>query len=548
MTKKVLSLIFAVFMSFGILAGCNLVKFNTENYYSQVVATVEYDQEKLSFTMKDLLTAYQNYGSQYTQQGSTVEEAVNSSLTTLINRAVLVKELKKVPLTADEINSLKHDVYDNMNNAIAEIETTIRKEWKLEVEEGDEQEDVAEQPLRTAYAPYEAKFELRDGSLARLVAEQKTLNTEPAGNFKQVITDVEVSQEAWKRYLRQLKDAAKIEGVTKLTDAQLIDREIKRIYDVLEENEYVTKFQTDYLNSLAVSTSEVVARYKELYLEDYIKYVGNTAAYHKDIRSGFSEVYYHPVVNQYLKVSHILIQLSDEQNAQIDTLNKRLKANSISKEQYDYEVERIRQDQTVVKYNTASGAVAQKSLPAVHLEIVSAVEQYGKLLDNSLQLRAKEFNSFIYKYNDDPGIMNADYPYVVNLYDIEGVDNAMIPEFIEGARELYFNPEKGTGSVSEPVLSEYESGKYGFHIIMNLGTASNLVEMGEIGNITWQALYRAKTQPSGEKSVFEVLYDAIDLDSSKASKRIGEIVDNVKREGRATIKLYPSVYKNLWKS
>lgn len=535
---------FALVMSLGILAGCNLVKVNTEVYYSQIVAEVVFQNQTKTFTMKELLNAYNSYGYQYVDNGSTVEEAVKSTMDTMINRAILVQELKKqITLSDPEIQELWRETFSNVNKSILGIEEEIVAQWELGVEDGEDNKTETK-PLRDAYKPFEATYELKNGSLVRVVTPTQ-IDPTPAGSFVQTITDVKISKEALKRYTQTLRDAAKLEGKTNQTDQELLQEEINRVYSVLEENKYISKFQEDYLNSTSVTTQEVVSRYKDLVRRDYFKYATNQKAYFTDMRSDSTKVYYHPETNKFLNVTHILVKLSAQQNAQIGELEKQLKANSITKEVYETRLQTIK-DATMVKYNNEEGDVLQKSLHSVYNEVESAVNQYSNLTETGFTLRAQAFNDMLYKYNDDTGIMNRDFAYVVNLTDEEGFDNIMIPEFTNASRELHTNSSKGKGSISDLVFAEFADGEFGFHIIMNLGVVENLVSYQNLNNITWQALYNQKTQPSSNKSIFDLIYAELNLDANKASTRMNEIVATAKGQIEK-IKLYEKVYESLWK-
>ncbi len=544
MFKKIMTVMFALVMSLGILAGCNLVKVNTEVYYSQIVAEVVFQNQTKTFTMKELLNAYNSYGYQYVDNGSTVEEAVKSTMDTMINRAILVQELKKqITLSDPEIQELWRETFSNVNKSILGIEEEIVAQWELGVEDGEDNKTETK-PLRDAYKPFEATYELKNGSLVRVVTPTQ-IDPTPAGSFVQTITDVKISKEALKRYTQTLRDAAKLEGKTNQTDQELLQEEINRVYSVLEENKYISKFQEDYLNSTSVTTQEVVSRYKDLVRRDYFKYATNQKAYFTDMRSDSTKVYYHPETNKFLNVTHILVKLSAQQNAQIGELEKQLKANSITKEVYETRLQTIK-DATMVKYNNEEGDVLQKSLHSVYNEVESAVNQYSNLTETGFTLRAQAFNDMLYKYNDDTGIMNRDFAYVVNLTDEEGFDNIMIPEFTNASRELHTNSSKGKGSISDLVFAEFADGEFGFHIIMNLGVVENLVSYQNLNNITWQALYNQKTQPSSNKSIFDLIYAELNLDANKASTRMNEIVATAKGQIEK-IKLYEKVYESLWK-
>lgn len=76
--------------------------------------------------------------------------------------------------------------------------------------------------------------------------------------------------------------------------------------------------------------------------------------------------------------------------------------------------------------------------------------------------------------------------------------------------------------MSEPILTEY-----GYHIILNLGPVTNVVEYNNIDNLTWEALYNVKTQPSSEKTLFHVEYDALNSDETKVNAILTSLVNDL---------------------
>ena len=104
--------------------------------------------------------------------------------------------------------------------------------------------------------------------------------------------------------------------------------------------------------------------------------------------------------------------------------------------------------------------------------------------------------------------MNKDFAYVVNLDT--NVTDQMVKPFADEARRL--QKEVGVGAMSEPILTDY-----GYHVMFNLGPVKNVVSYNDINNLTWEALYNVKTQPSSEKTLFHLEYDAINSNSNKVS-------------------------------
>ncbi len=537
--KKILTYIFSLCLCIMVFAGCSLVQLNASKYYKQTVAEIVYSKDKkYEFTMEDLLQAYNNYGYQLAQSDSNSSSSSTSSLTSeeiltktaelMVQRHLLVEKIKEElgDLSTEEKNYIKRQTYDSINSQLSSLEDTIRVEWDRKISE-DETEEEEETSLRASYTAYEPTVEKvveekEVNGTTKLVTELKRVTddeeidgTDP-GEFKQAITDEDISKEAWKRYIKTLQDNNENLG-KKYSDEEAFEKEIERIYNLLVENRYISKYQTAITNGLEITAEAAVESYKEKYKRDYEKYANDEAAYHTAMADDASSVYYHPNSgNEYIYVTHILFKFSDEQTAEISNLKKLYQSNSISKEVYEARLEEVQSlENTVVKYEE-NGVTKTTSAALAYQDVLNNVGKYDK--DIQFEARAKEFNTYIYKYNDDEGIMNKDFAYVVNLDT--SVTDQMVKAFADESRRL--QNEEGVGAMSKPILTDY-----GYHIILNLGPVKNVVEYENIDNITWETLYNVKTQPSSEKTLFHVEYDAINTDSTRLSQVLSSKTDDL---------------------
>lgn len=520
--KKLFASIFSLLLCVTMFAGCNLIKLNPKKYYGQTIAQIVYDKNKeKSFTMEELLQAYNNYGYQLLQNDSelTPEEALKQTAELMVQRYLLVEQIKIEigELTTEEKNVLKRETYDHINSTLASYEDEIRVEWEREVKEEATTEEE-KQSLRAEYSEYkptvvrEAYEETVGGvtkikhRLVRAEEETTKVDTSHPGEFVQLITDEEISAEAWKRYIKNLQENNEELG-KEMSDEKAFEAEIERIYSVLEENKYISKYQEKLTKSLEIDAESVVNSYKEKVKRDYQLYANNESAYHSAMANDASSVYYHPNSgDEYVYVTHILFKFSDEQTKQIDELEKLYTSNSITKEVYEARLEEVKSiDKTIVTYEE-NGVTKTTTASAAYQDIYNNVNKYNQ--DVQFEQRAQEFNKYIYKYNDDEGIMNRDFAYVVNLDT--NVTDQMVKPFADEARRL--QKEDGVGAMSEPILTDY-----GYHVMLNLGPVKNVVEYENIDNLTWEALYNVKTQPAINKTLFHVEYDALNAESDKVS-------------------------------
>lgn len=533
--KKFITYIFSLLFCVTMFAGCSLIQLNPTKYYSQTVAQIVYDKNnKVNFTMKDLLEAYNNYGYQLQQNDSTLssEDALKQTAELMVQRYMLVKEIKNQigELTQGEKNVLMRETYEHINTTLASLEDEIRVEWDRVVNEDETEEDSStEEEGPTEYQEYEPTVERVyykeevngvtkfKSKLVRVEEEKEPEDESDPGEFVQNITDADVSAEAWKRYIKTLQKNNEELGI-KLSDEKAFEKEINRIYGVLEENKYISKYQEHLTKNLEIDSASVVESYKQKYKRDYELYSNNESAYHTAMANDASTVYYHPNSgNEYVYVTHVLLGFSDETLAEIEILEKLYQSNSIEKSVYEAKLKQLQNiETTMIDYYDEKGNKKQISAQLAYEEIYNNVSKYDK--DVNFELRAKEFNKYIYKYNTDQGILNRDFAYVVNLDT--NVEDQMVKEFADEARRL--QKEEGVGAMSEPILTEY-----GYHIILNLGPVTNVVEYNNIDNLTWEALYNVKTQPSSEKTLFHVEYDALNSDETKVNAILTSLVNDL---------------------
>ena len=532
--KKFITYIFSLLFCVTMFAGCSLIQLNPTKYYSQTVAQIVYDKNnKVNFAMKDLLEAYNNYGYQLQQNDSTLssEDALKQTAELMVQRYMLVKEIKNQigELTQGEKNVLMRETYEHINTTLASLEDEIRVEWDRVVNEDDKDEDSSTEEGPTEYQEYKPTVERvyyeeevngvtkYKSKLVRVEEEKEPEDESDPGKFVQNITDADVSAEAWKRYMKTLQKNNEELGI-KLSDEKAFEKEINRIYGVLEENKYISKYQEHLTKNLEIDSTSVVESYKQKYKRDYELYSNNESAYHTAMANDASTVYYHPNSgNEYVYVTHVLLGFSDETLAKIKNLEKLYQSNSIEKSVYEAKLKQLQNiETTMIDYYDEKGNKKQISAQLAYEEIYNNVSKYDK--DVNFELRAKEFNKYIYKYNTDQGILNRDFAYVVNLDT--NVEDQMVKEFADEARRL--QKKEGVGAMSEPILTEY-----GYHIILNLGPVTNVVEYNNIDNLTWEALYNVKTQPSSEKTLFHVEYDALNSDETKVNAILTSLVNDL---------------------
>jgi len=582
-TKKILTVICALFLSVFMFAGCNLIEVNRAKYYSQVVVSVELLNGKdddladyvKKYTKKDLVTAFYNSGYySYVQNGQIkVKEGVNYALNDMVKADLLYTYVKKnyfdnpnydITFTDQDRNEVMLNVYDAIQEQITSYEKDIYEEWDYNYTDSDDLSDETIEPLRKAYEPYTSKLQLST------IGDKKEITLNPtelvriydsrvAGDhFVQQINDPEVSKEAYTRYIKTLQDAAKAEG-KKTDEESVLNAEIERLKEAYTRSQYLTLFEDWYnihssftLNTevnLYVLNDDVKKAVVNYYKEKYIAQKGtyeevldgkNTGeeAYHTAMAGdSIDEIYYHyNSGNEYMYVSHILMKFSDAQKAKISEYKRQLDGHVITQKQYDEKVQDVA-NRTVVTYE-----IDGKTYTSTAVEVTEKIKSYvnqvqyekkeGAEREEALTERAKRFNDMIYIYNDDDGIMNKDFAYVVNL-DTEVTDK-MVKAFADTAREL--NEEKGEGALSDMVITEY-----GVHILYHAGLVKNVVD--DINTLTFEDLMTTKTQRSSNKTLFAKIYDTISTKAYSTASN-GFVADCYKF---VKVVRYENRYKDLWK-
>lgn len=538
-------------------AGCNLIEINKYKYYSQKVATVsikdgygsEYDSYKKTYTKKDLLNAYYNYAYQYVSQGQLDAEAgVEYAMDNMINSDILYNFIKtnyfdinKLSYTDADKNDVKLQAFDNMQDSIYQIEEEIFEEWDVDYLSEDELTNEEVESLRASYTEYIPSVEYIEETNKVVLRENtnRVHDTRVATeHFVQEIRNEEVSREAYTRYVKQLQDAAKAEGVS-TKEADVILAEENRLIDIYTRAKYLEIFEDwynlnynftyDSVDGVYVLNDdildEVVNTYKQEFEVQKDMYENDKDAYHKAMGGDdISKIYYHHS-NEYVYVSHILLKFSDSQIAQIEDLDKKLEKKLISQERYDELVNDIA-NRTVVTYE-----IDGKTYTSSALKVYEKINNYVDRGENATE-RAKFFNDMIYIYNDDEGIMNKDFAYVVNLDT--NVTDKMVKPFADKAREMHAEGE--VGDVSNMVITEY-----GVHIMFYAGEVKNVVD--DIDSLTFAELIQQKTQISSNKSLFDILYDGISTENynTAASGYVSDIREVIK------IDYFKKAYKDLYK-
>lgn len=539
---KIIALLLVACMTI-MLTGCDLFPQNSSAYLNQIVITATYnDGTKIEINRKDYLTAYNNYGAQLiNSNGYTEEQAKDATVNALMNRKILLNEAKANTKVVSKVNERKNELlyqtYEALISNAKDYEEQIRKDWDMEKPDSM----AGDTASGTVYTPYTKQAEVvfvnnpnytetngENKGEYKIVKVEKddTKNRDTYKTLDEVKTAFysatkdnsaeTFAKEEYRRYVASLKQAQETLK-TNYTEDELVANEIKRIYDNLEENEYISAYQEEMQFNNGYSTitvSQVLDKYESMMSQSKFIYDNNNDTYKKDMLENFKNVNY-VADDEYFHVAHILVKFSDEQQARYDelkTLSNDGKGGVISTEAYNQIKEEL--------YNDIKGSVRNAETGEITNDDQIAISDILKEINRELasastnEQKDEAFRNLMYKYNEDDGIMNADYSYIIGTNDSKMVEN-----FTNASRDLH---EAGVyGGVSGLVQSEY-----GIHIIYYMGACENLFEFNDDGSINLSEYYELE-----ENGQTEVTSDILKLTQTKLNNLNNKTIFDLVYEG-----------------
>ena len=337
---------------------------------------------------------------------------------------------------------------------------------------------------------------------------------------------------------------------------------------------YSEQFET-YDEASYVTMSDILSLYSSKVRRDYVQYqIEDSSEYDSTIQSNAAGVYYYKNGEEdtkYFTVANILIMFNETQQEKYNQIYERFYGQSPDEGEipeelvnsdvsYDGSYSRtdFENDLTAL-YNQLEPVVRQKEGQSnVYKEVESNLTQ-SELLQNiktqlskesNLTRKADLINQYIYMYNEDEGMFNAESCYVVGVdANGEGV-SSFVQSFEDAAIALYNNGQGKFGDVSQ----NYVRSNYGLHIIIYTGPAQNeniaklLTTADENFTLSYSqgdendpdsaiyTLYHTRVNPLVNKTYFDVLYDEIyrddaanlqslDIEELRGSYTISHFVD-----------------------
>ena len=552
-----------------VLAGCNLVSRDMTKYYNTEVARIESKEnpnEYISINKRDLITAYNSYGYYYeSYYGQSREQALRTTIDLLVNRKLTISmaeelygdlsEAEKTYLWTETVNSLR----ENFNSYVDEVRGTSSST-------GDETSE--DQITFEGYSPnahLEEHVVVKDSVPSRIIDSFKYDTPRDFENNKadkdKIYLDLvnyingeksEIYSKAFNEYYRDLIRNEEGQNLSE-TRPEVFGREIERIYKVVYENYMISKYQeyyTSYKYTSNITAKQIVDVYSSRVHSSYVEYeVEDSDSYDSDMQSGARDIYYYKTdadSTKFFNVAHILFKFTDEQQAEYKNIVANKENGRYSTEEaYNAALEELYlKVKPIVREADANGVYNEVSDRKTYEESAQSLRDYiaGRVSAGTTDYeKADIFNEYIYKYNEDPGMFNAEYCYTIGVdANGEAVSN-YVENFTDAAIALYNNGNGQVGDMSQLVYTEN-----GIHVLFYAGEVTNLFDINYSSSFQLEeeaigVLANTRVNILVNETYFDMIYDELVTDNYAVFENLqmNEIKQNY------TVNIYPNSYSDL---
>lgn len=538
-----------------ILSGCNLFPRNMSAYLNKSVCTITYeDGEVEEITSKEYINAFNSYGYTLVQNGTEYEDAAKQTVEVLVNRHVLLHHAEKknlVTIDAEAKREILDDVYTALESNLDTYIEEVQKDWDITAPSSPDEDDEA-----VVYTPYVPKAEVVFDGESYKIKLLDNDDDEPETNFSNLdavinqfkayalkndgTEDAKVKKEAYRRFTATLKSNEQGLGLSTDTDS-VLNRYCEELYKNTEENYIITNLEDYYQTEggySTISVKQVLNKYKSLMLQSKFKYEANSENYDTDMLENFEDVYY-VVDDNYFFVSNLLVMFDEEkigangmtQKQTYDDLQTKYDNGYITYGEYQQRLMNLAY-QVVATARDSEGNTISGSEISVQTLLINLQKELN--LASTDEDKAKVFNDYLYKYGEDTGVENAEYPYVIGTETSQ-----MVESFTSASREL--NDKGEFGAISGLVPSEY-----GVHIIMYLGKVENLFTISDVTKFNLaesdiEKLTQTKLSPLNNKTVFDKIFEQLSEDDYSVFENMNVTV----LKNKCKIVEHESVYMNL---
>ena len=510
-----------------VLSGCDLFPRNMSAYLNKSVCTITYENGDVEdITTKEYINAFNSYGYSLVQNGSEYEDAANQTIEVLVNRYVLLHYATTnnlVTVDQDDEKEILDDVYTSLESNLDTYIDEVRNDWDITAPGTPDSDSDDKKVVYTPYVPKaEVDYETYRIKLLDTEDEPQTTNFQNLDAVLEKFTsdameddktqNTLVRKEAYRRFISALK--ANEEGLGLSTDnASVLKRYAEDVYKTTRENFIITGLEDYYKTDDGYSTitvKQVLNRYKALMLQSKFSYEANAENYDKAMLESFDDVYY-VVDDNYFFVSNLLVMFDDEvvgpdgltQKGRYDNLETEYNNGYITYGEYQRRATQLAYQVVAKERDSEGNIIAGKT---ISIETLLKNLQKELALQTTDEGKAKVFNDYLYRYGEDTGVENADYPYVIGTETSQ-----MVESFTDASRKL--NDEGVFGAISGIVPSEY-----GAHIIIYLGKVENLFTISDVSTFNLvdkdiEKLTETKLSPLNNKTVFDKIFEQLSEDN-----------------------------------
>lgn len=562
--KSTAILCLGLILGTSVVTGCSLVTTNYDKYYNAVAARIDFkDGSKIEITRKDLRIAYSTYQfNQYVENyGFTQEEAYTKALDYLVSKELAIRdaEIKSKELNADDaILTSKEKTYlwektyesmeSNIDSYLNKQETEDKKTNENAVTRNvfERQAELVYDEQKDEYSlilPESAKSEFEAHefwSAGNKDAETSAGKEEIFNLMQSYIKDNNPLKDAYQKYLSDIKTSEKELKLS--TDAKSVfTREIERVYGIVYDSYMVNKYQ-DFVSSNKTNNvliSEMLELYSSRVRADYSTYSGTDQK--ETIKEKSGELYYFEDDADWFYVSHILIKFDSNEQAEYDKYTAEIeKIKKGEESQYSIDFAQSKIDDLynnlvgIQRVETSENVFEeQEGVVAPNVSVVfDRIKEEVNSAKNSRE-KIEKFNDLIYVYNEDPGMLNSTYNYIVGVdyskptLDDDGLEKTSytsysnwVEEFNNAAIQLYNNGNGEIGNLYDGLIKS----NYGVHIMMYAGEAGNLFNNID-GNFELQTkdivkLYNTRLNEGTAKTYFDLMYEECVPESSAIFQNI----------------------------
>ncbi|MCL2621661.1 MAG: hypothetical protein FWD32_01350 [Firmicutes bacterium] len=567
--KRIACMVCVLSLSFVAFVGCSFFELNVMTQRNQVLVLKD---GKTWIRAGEVIDAFNDYGQNMLANGMSVPEALNEIVDYTINRKIImgvIEEDDSITLSDNDLKQARRSSFDYIEGAILQYEDIVRVERDrvFSIGKTPEQENTVSSDSETPrqYNPYVSAIEWNGVGFVTVNNLEKNIGFVPTlDEWTVPVSDQDITNEAVKRVARLLRNRYKGIVDTKFgrlenaTDINIIRFELNRIYQLHKDNALMSRFQQKYEMGANVEDAFILTKYRQLVAEQFKQWqTGQITAESfrsQVMQNGLKDLYYFDkdALNgeEFFGIYHILIKMDDEQNDRINEKKDVISGGFLTEQDYETfrqgEVAKIKANEYALKdefgeYLTdeTAGQLVQTDTPKFATQILNELIALEGTEDF-----ANTFRDYIYMYGEDPGMFgdSGNFGYIMSSVK---ENNMMIKEFTEEVLALH---AKGQDQIvsRKLVLTEYESGKYGVHIIFFDRKIDfiNIVNVANVNNVTAKNLYDVKhSSLTNTISFYDVIRDQLLVSNYGAFEQ--EVLNAYKKE--ITIRKYKDRIKDLIK-